>query len=97
MATAEPETWAIEVRAAQTPLVRISPEGRVYLRDDAGELTESYDWARLGRLVYEGVTQGKTPPDRCPTCQQLPCLGWWTVEGEGPKRCQAAPEKAWMP
>lgn len=93
-----PEGWLLQVVAAQTPLALITEQGRVFLRDDAtGELSESYDWDRLGRLLYEGVTQGRTPPDRCPTCQQLPCKGWWNIEGEGPKRCETAPEKARMP
>jgi hypothetical protein len=96
--TAAPEGWLLQVDAAQTPIALISQEGRVFLRDEqTGELAESYDWAQFGRLVYEAVTHGKTPPERCPTCSQLPCDGWWSIQGEGPRRCQAAPEKAWMP
>lgn len=96
--TTAPEGWLLQVDAAQTPIALISNEGRVFLRDEqSGELAESYDWAQLGRLLYEAVTQGKTPPDRCPTCGHLPCSGWWNLVGEGPRRCQTATAAEWMP
>ncbi len=36
--------------------------GKVFMRDDADALVESYDWARFGRIAYRALTNGKEPP-----------------------------------
>lgn len=44
-------------------LVRVDELGRLFMRDEATDsMVESYDMARLGRLVYRMATGGKEPP-----------------------------------
>jgi len=37
-------------------------DGRLYMTDESGDLVESYDWARLGRIAYRTVMGRKEPP-----------------------------------
>lgn len=76
-------------------IAEVSPDGRLFMVDDAtGDLVESYDWSRFGRLVYAGVS-GRKPPEPCGFCLQLPCRRFWNLSGEGPRRCGEQPEAAW--